>query len=65
MATEWRLTGTQTGDFPGIPGTGTYVDVVGYSFTEVVDGLIRHHRDRFTLVDHLQQVGLMEPSPSP
>ena len=62
VATEWRMTGTQTGEFPGLPATGNYADCLGFSFTDVADDLIVNHRDCFNMVSYLQQVGLM-PAP--
>ncbi len=34
-SSEWRMTGTQTGDFPGIPATGKSFSVPGASVLEI------------------------------
>jgi steroid delta-isomerase-like uncharacterized protein len=59
VSTEWRLTGTQTGDFPGIPATGKFFDIPGVSVTEVANGLIRGQRDYWNMLDLLQQLGIV------
>jgi steroid delta-isomerase-like uncharacterized protein len=62
VCTEWRFTGTQTGDLPGIPATGKSVDIPGVTVDEIRNGRIHRHRDYWSLATYLQQVGLM-PSP--
>ena len=59
---ESVFTGTQTGDFPGIPATGKPVEIPCLSIDHVRDGLIHTHADYWSLATYLQQVGLM-PSP--
>jgi steroid delta-isomerase-like uncharacterized protein len=59
---ESRFTGTQTGDFPGIPATGKPSDVPLLTIEEIRDGRIHRHRDYWSLATYLQQVGLM-PTP--
>jgi len=43
FCTESHFTGTQTGDFPGIPATGKAVDIPCLSVDEIRDGRIRRH----------------------
>jgi steroid delta-isomerase-like uncharacterized protein len=57
--TEWRMTGTQTGDFPGIPGTGKSFSVPGSSVLEIRAGKIHQNRDYWSLATYLGQMGLM------
>jgi len=64
VCTEWRFTGTQTDDFPGIPATGKASDIPGVTVDEIRDGRIHQHRDYWSLATYLQQVGLM-PTPEP
>src|SRR5688572_24588357 len=40
VVTFWRATGTQTGEFMGIPATGKYASVTGITIERVVDGKI-------------------------
>jgi len=62
VCTEWRMSGTHRGDFPGMPATGKRFDVLGVAVDEVSAGRIRLHRDYWSLATMLQQVGLM-PAP--
>ena len=59
---ESVFSGTQTGDFPGIPATGKPFEIRCMTIEHIRDGLIHLHRDYWSLADYLQQVGLM-PSP--
>jgi steroid delta-isomerase-like uncharacterized protein len=62
VATEWRMTGTQTGDFPGIPATGKSFSIPGASGIEIRDGKIHRNRDYWSLAAYLGQMGLMPTS---
>jgi len=53
------MTGTQTGDFPGIPGTGKSFSVPGSSVVEIRAGQIRRNRDYWSLATYPGQMGLM------
>lgn len=59
VSCEWRLTGTQTGDFPGIPATGNSFEVRGASIIECADGKVVASRDYWNVADLLRQVGLL------
>ena len=59
VASEWRMTGTQTGDFPGIPATGKPFSVPGASVLEIRDAKIHRNRDYWSLATYLGQLGLM------
>ncbi len=56
---EWVMTGTQTGDMPGIPATGKRVSLRGASILELRDGRISRQADYWNMVSLLQQLGLM------
>lgn len=54
---RWRCTGTQTGDFYGMPPSGKSIDVTGITIFEIVDNQISqlwNNWDQFTLVQQLQ-----------
>ena len=58
-ASEWIMSGTQTGDLPGIPATGKSFSIRYASIMELKDGKIRRNADYWNLVSLLQQLGLM------
>ena len=62
MCIESHFSGTQTGDFPGIPATGKSADIPCLTVDDIRDGRIHRHRDYWSLAAYLQQVGLM-PGP--
>ena len=59
LASEWIMTGTQTGDFPGLPATGKSFSVPVASIMEFQNGKIRRNTDYWNLASFLQQVGAM------
>ena len=63
VATEWVMTGTQKGDFPGIPATGKSFSVRGASITELRAGKISRWADYWNFASFLQQVGLLPAAP--
>jgi steroid delta-isomerase-like uncharacterized protein len=59
-AIEWVMSGTQTGDFPGIPATGKrFASVRGASILELEAGKIRRESDYWDAATFMQQVGLL------
>jgi steroid delta-isomerase-like uncharacterized protein len=58
-ATEWRMTGTQTGDTPRVRRTGKSFSVPGSSFLEIQAGKIHRNRDYWSLATYLTQLGVM------
>jgi steroid delta-isomerase-like uncharacterized protein len=40
VVTRWRLTGTHSAEFLGIPATGRRIDVEGMSLDRIADGMI-------------------------
>lgn len=59
LASEWIMTGTQTGDFPGLPATGKSFSVPVASIMEFQNGKIRRNTDYWNLASFQQQVGAM------
>lgn len=56
-ATEWTMTGTQTGDYPGLPATGRSISVRGASFIRFEEGKIAWDRDYYDMYQFLAQLG--------
>lgn len=57
---RWICTGTQTGNFYGMPPTNKSINVTGITIFEIVDGKINqlwNNWDQFTLVQQLQGQG--------
>ena len=63
-ATEWVMTGTHSGELPGIPATGKSFSVRGVSIADLREGKISRNTDYYNLVSFLQQVGLLPEAPS-
>jgi len=59
VVTRWRLSGTHTGMFQGIPATGRPVEFTGIEFNRVVDGRIAEHWSMFDNVALLAQIGVL------
>ena len=59
LVSEWTMTGTQTGDFPGLPATGKSFSVPVASVMEFQNGKIHRNTDYWNLASFLQQVGAM------
>ena len=57
--TEWTMSGTNTGDFQGIPATGKSILFRGASITEIQNGKFKRHTDYYDLTSILQQVGYL------
>jgi steroid delta-isomerase-like uncharacterized protein len=64
IAVEWVETGTQTGDWAGIPATGKSYSIRGASLMEVREGKISRLTSYWNMADFLQQLGLMPKTPS-
>ncbi len=56
---EWTWSGTQTGDFPGIPATNKYASVRGASVFELQGTKFSRCSDYWDMATCLRQVGLM------
>lgn len=64
IASEWVETGTQTGDWSGIPATGKSYSIRGASLMELHQGKISRETSYWNLASFLQQLGLMPESSS-
>jgi steroid delta-isomerase-like uncharacterized protein len=60
---EWTMSGTHTGDFPGLPATGKAFAVRGVSVFALAGDKIRHTRDYWDFATMLRQLGLL-PAPA-
>jgi len=60
---EWVMTGTQSGDWPGMPATGKRFSIVGASIIELSEGRIRRNADYWDMVSLLTQLGFMPDAP--
>jgi steroid delta-isomerase-like uncharacterized protein len=59
-AIEWVMSGTHTGDFPGMPATGKrFSSVRGSSILELEAGKIRRQSDYWDAATFMRQVGLL------
>jgi steroid delta-isomerase-like uncharacterized protein len=57
---EWVMSGTHTGDFPGMPATGKrFSSVRGASILELEAGKIRRESDYWDAATFMKQVGLL------
>ena len=58
IASEWVMTGTQTGDMPGVPATGRSFSIRGASVGELAGDKIKRNSDYWSLTSLLQQLGV-------
>jgi steroid delta-isomerase-like uncharacterized protein len=58
-ASEWRLTGTQTGDLAGIPAANKQMDLFGASIYEFEGGKIKRKVDYWDFATALRQLGAL------
>lgn len=56
---EWTWSGTQTGDFPGIPATNKYGCVRAASVFELQGNKFKRCSDYWNMATYLRQAGLM------
>ena len=65
VAAYFRATGTQTGEFMGIPATGKSVDVHGVDIVRFGDdGVGREHWGVFDALAMMQQLGVVPEGPA-
>jgi len=62
-ASEWIMSGTHTGDLPGIPATNKRFSLRGASVIEGRTGRISRNSDYWNLASFLQQVGILPAAP--
>ena len=60
IAIEFRITGTHTGDAPGLPASGGAIDVEGAAFLTLGDGKITEVRTVFDALALAVQTGTIE-----
>jgi len=63
-AIEWVMTGTHTGDLPGMPATGKSFSIRGASVRELRAGKISRNSDYWNLASLLQQIGILPAAPT-
>ena len=61
VATRWTVTGTQQGQFMGIPPTGKHSTVTGITISRIADGKIVEERSNWDALGMLQQAGVVPP----
>lgn len=59
MVVEWTMTGTHTGDWPGLPATGRSISVRGVTLAEVERGRVAWSRDYYDMLLFLSQLGVI------
>lgn len=64
VAMRFRVTGTHTGEFQGIPATGRGMDVQGMTIMDFRDGKIAERWNQFDQMSLLQQLGVIPTSPA-
>ena len=63
-AAEWVLSGTQKGDFPGLPATGRSFTARGVTIFKVERGKVKKRTDHWDGAAMLRQVGATNPKES-
>lgn len=56
---RWSVTGTQTGDLPGLPATGRPIALSGITIYRVVDGKILEAWEQIDLLSMWKQLGVV------
>jgi steroid delta-isomerase-like uncharacterized protein len=64
IAWEWIMSGTHTGDIPGMKATGKKYSVPGVSIAELQDGKLIWNTDYWNMTDFLQQIGWLPGAPA-
>jgi steroid delta-isomerase-like uncharacterized protein len=59
VVTRWSATGTQTGSFAGVPGTGRSITVTGIHIHRVLDGRLVEHWEELNQLGALRQMGAL------
>ncbi len=62
VATRWTMTGSQQGEFLGIPPSGKRVAVTGIQIDRIADGKIVEHWRETDIMGMMQQLGVI-PAP--
>ena len=59
LACQWIMSGTQTGDYPGLPATGKSFSVRGASIAVIKDGKFKRWTDYYDFYLFLKQLGVI------
>ena len=59
-AATWTMSGTHSGDFPGLPATGKHFQVRAVSIVKFEGQKIKEMTDYWNLLDFQRSVGLIE-----
>lgn len=62
-ASEWRFSGTQVRDLPGIPAANKRMDVLGASIYEFENGKIKRKVDYWDVATAMRQLGVLPAKP--
>jgi steroid delta-isomerase-like uncharacterized protein len=57
---RWSCTGTQEGEFMGIPATNRHVEIHGMDISRLANGRLVEHWTQIDMVSMLQQLGVMQ-----
>jgi steroid delta-isomerase-like uncharacterized protein len=57
---RWCSTGTQEGEFMGIPPTNRHVEVHGMDISRLADGRLVEHWTQLDMMSMVQQLGIMQ-----
>ena len=60
---EWVMTGTHSGDLPGMPATGKAISIRGVNVKEIKDNKVTRHTDYYDMATLLRQLGVLPPMP--
>jgi steroid delta-isomerase-like uncharacterized protein len=58
IVSHWTVTGTQKGEFQGIPATGRRIEINGLGLARVKDGRVINERVYFDRLGMLEQLGV-------
>jgi steroid delta-isomerase-like uncharacterized protein len=64
VVAHFKATGTNTGDFAGMPATGKSIDIEGVDVMRIADGKAVEHWGYFEEQKMMEQLGLMPEQPS-
>lgn len=58
LATHWTITGTQRGEFQGIPPTGKQINITGVTMWRIENGQVTEEHVYFDRLAMLEQLGV-------
>jgi steroid delta-isomerase-like uncharacterized protein len=59
VATRWKICGTHTGEFQGLPPTGKKVTITGIIISQVKDGKVVEEWEELNQLSLMQQLGVI------